>query len=172
MSKPMSDDVFYQHWNAYNKPEPTDDDLRALSIKTRSHNPFDELMASVYGTLAPGALSIGHKVPEIPDEFLPLMGDYPYLPAINERTGQPFVDSNTGAYANSNNALDPEFTSQYNPTGHPEDDPDAIHYENAVEEAMQIPTIKNIIEQLQRNGRGAYTENQLITLARSMLNRI
>jgi len=171
MSKPMSDDVFYQHWNAYNKPEPTDDDLRALSIKTRSHNPFDQLMASVYGTLAPGALSIGHKVPEIPDEFLPLMGDYPYLPAINERTGQPFVDSNTGAYANSNNALDPEFTSQYNPSGHPDDDP-SNNYDDVIQILKENPEYRDDLERMQREGISAFRESELLQWARSVLNRV
>jgi len=177
MSKPMSNETFYQHFNAYDKPEPTDNDLKALeyalSGKSRrnSRPSLNELMASVYGTLAPNSLSLGYKVPETPDEFLPLMGDYPYLPAINERTGQSFVDSNTGAYANSNNALDPEFTNQYNPTGHPDDDP-SNDYDDVIKILEENPEYRDDIELMRSEGMSAFSKDKLMQWAKEVLNRL
>jgi len=174
---PMSEDEFWRHFSAYDKPEPTDNDLRALESprvplrqsalalnrKNRRPIPKNRLMADVYGTLEPG-----HDIPNRPDLFA---GAYPYLPAINERTGQPFVDSRTGAYANLNNAIDPAFTSQYNPSGHPNDDPDAVYYQNLLSEIESYPQIKQEIDRIRSNGLGSYNQSQVLEMLRNILNR-
>ncbi len=175
-SKPMSNDEFYQNFNAYDKPEPTDDDLRALesalSRKSRRNSPsLNQLMARVYGTLAPDSIALGHSVPETPDEFLPLMGDYPYLPAINERTGQSFVDANTGAYANSNNALDPAFRDQYNPSGHPDDDP-SNNFDDLLQILEEHPEYRDDVARMRSEGRSAFRLDELLQFAREVNNRL
>jgi len=162
LNKPMSDAQFWQHFQAHSKSEPTINDLMAIE------NPgLNGLMEDVYDMPYRG-LEPGYDIPRLKTHFL---GEYPYLPAVNERTGQQFVDSNTGAYANSNNALDPVFTSQYNPSGHPDDDPDVLWYDRVVKLLEETPELKTEFEMLRRNGRNAFNQSKLYEFAEKLRRR-